>query len=434
MEKAVRRRVLTLFDVLCIGVNAIIGSSIFLFPGQLAARLGPASILAFGLTGLLLASVALCFAEAAGRFESHGGPYLYARAALGETTGFGVGWLCWLTEILSWAAVADGVSTYLGYFDARWAGPLAVKSTAAAVILVMGAINYRGVKLGAWTTNAFTLAKLAPLALLIAAGLPKIRAANMTPFAPHGLRPLGGACFLAYFAFQGFEVVPVPAGEAVDPKRTVPAAVLGSLAIASVFYMLVQTAAVGLVPALGASAHPLADAAAVALGPLGAAAVVAGAVISTVGFNAGCALGGPRYLAALGEQGDLPEAAAALHPRYGTPYVAVALTTALALAGALALDFNRLVDIGNVVICAEYLATCAAVPILRRRLGPSDGFRLPLGPAIPVFALGATVWLGAQGGMGEVAFALALLAAGFAARAVLRRAAACARIADACPR
>ncbi len=251
-----RRRVLTLFDVTCIGVNAIIGSSIFLFPGQLAARLGPASILAFGLTGLLLSTVALCFAEAGGRFEGHGGPYLYARATLGPTVGFGVGWLCWLTEILSWAAVADGVSTYLGYFHPWWSGALATKLVAAAVILVMGAINYRGVKLGAWTTNAFTVAKLVPLALLVLAGVPKAHMANFRPFAPHGLRPLGGACFLAYFAFQGFEVAPVPAGEAVDPRRAVPVAVLGSLAISSVFYMLVQTAAVGLVPSLGSARWP----------------------------------------------------------------------------------------------------------------------------------------------------------------------------------
>src|SRR5262245_38757833 len=90
-------RPLTLFDVTCIGINAIIGSSIFLFPGKLAALLGPASILSFALTGVLLITIGLCFAEAAGRFDGHGGPYIYSRAAFGEEVGFGIGWMCWIT-------------------------------------------------------------------------------------------------------------------------------------------------------------------------------------------------------------------------------------------------------------------------------------------------------------------------------------------------
>lgn len=410
-----RPRPLNLLDMTCVGVNAIVGSSIFLFPGRLAGFLGPASILSFGLTGLLLVSVALCFAEASARFDRAGGPYLYAREAFGDRVGYGIGWLCWVTEILAWAAVANGIAVYLGFFGPAFSAPWVVKATAAVVILGMGAINYRGVKLGAWTSDFFTAAKLVPLALFVLLGLPKVRLAHYAPFAPHGFAPLGSACFLAYFAFQGFEVVPVPAGEAENPRRNVPLAVIFSLALAAAVYMLVQSVAVGVHPGLAGSERPLADAAARIMGPAGAALIVLGAVLSTTGFCAGAALGGPRYLVALAEDLHLPPALAEPHARFNTPYRAVALTTFLTLAAALLLDFNRLVDISNVVVCAQYLSTCAAVPRLRQ-LKAGSAFHLPGGLLVPVLGIGATLWLGAQGGRGELILSGVLLALGFALR------------------
>jgi amino acid transporter len=280
-----------LFDMTCIGVNAIVGSSIFLFPGKMAAMVGPASVVAFGLTGLLLTTVALCFAEASSHYDQPGGPYLYTREAFGDGAGYGIGWMCWVTEILSLAAVADGVAIYLGFFDQRLTSPWVVKGTAAGVIALMGAVNYRGVKLGAWTSNVLSIAKLLPLAIFVAAGLPHVRAANYVPFAPHGWRPLGSACFLAYFAFQGFEVVPVPAGEVSRPEKNVPLAVLFSLALASVVYMLVQAVAVGVHPGLAGAERPLAEAAGIIFGPTGAALLVVGAAVSMTGFSPTAILG-----------------------------------------------------------------------------------------------------------------------------------------------
>ena len=197
---AAAARPLSLFDVTCIGVNAIVGSSIFLFPGKLAGMLGPASIFAFGLTGLLLMAVALCFAEAGGRFEGHGGPYLYAREAFGPHAGFAVGWLCWLTELLSWSAVSVGLAPYFGFLGKAFEGALAGKAVAAAIIVAMGAINLRNVKHGAWASNVLTIGKLLPLVLLVLVGLPRVSAARFAPFAPLGFKPLGAACFLTYFS------------------------------------------------------------------------------------------------------------------------------------------------------------------------------------------------------------------------------------------
>jgi APA family basic amino acid/polyamine antiporter len=417
-----RARALTRLDLTAIGVNAIVGSSIFLFPGKLAALLGPASIVAFGVTALALAPVALCFAEASSTRDRAGGPSLYAQEAFGPQAGFAIGWLCWVTEIVSWAAVSSGLAVYAAPFFPSLAGPAAGKAVAAVSIAVLAGVNLLGAKPGARVSTTLTAAKLLPLLAIAFVGLPLWAgrsAAVMVPFAPHGWNALPRACFLAYFAFQGFEVVPVPAGEAKEPGRDAPFAVLVSLAVAAVLYALVQAAALAAVPALAGSERPLADAGLALFGPLGERLVAAGALISMVGFTAGCALGGPRYLVALGEEGHLPRLLAKGHPRTGAPAAAILLTAATALVASLLLDFDRLIDFGNVVIGAQYLATCAAVLADRRR-GRASSFRAPGGPLIPLAGMVATVWLGAQGGWTQLGGAAACLAAGWAVRAGAR--------------
>ncbi|MDD5305143.1 MAG: APC family permease [Elusimicrobia bacterium] len=409
------RRELSRFDLVCLGVNAVVGSSIFLFPGRLAGHLGSASPAAYALTALLLAPVALCFAEASSEHDRAGGPALYAHTEFGPEWGFAIGWLCWITMIVSWAAVANGIAAYLPWAAGR---PYIGKAVACGAIAVFGALNWRGVRLGAWTTDFFTVAKLVPIALIALAGIYALPAWR-PELPPAGWRPLGAACFLAYFAYQGFETVPVPAGEARDPKRDVPFAVLTALIGSAVLYILVQIAALSLVPRLASSERPLADAAAALMGPWGAALVTAGAVISMTGYVAGSALGGPRYLVALAEEGHLPRSLAAVHPRFGTPSSSILWSAGVALIAALLLDFNGLVDFSNVVIGAQFLSTCAVVLVRRARRAKS-GPRALTGAAVPVAGICATLWLGAQGGWRQVAASAAVLAAGFALRAGAR--------------
>lgn len=406
------KRLLTRFDLLCLGVNAVVGSSIFLFPGRLAGHLGSASPAAYALTALLLAPVALCFAEASSEHDRAGGPALYAHSEFGPGWGFAIGWLCWITMIVSWAAVANGIASYLPGAAGR---PEIGKTVACLAIGGFGALNWRGVRLGAWTTDLFTVAKLIPIALIALAGLHALP--SWRPAVPaEGWRPLGAACFLAYFAYQGFETVPVPAGEARDPKRDVPFAVMAALAGSAVLYILVQVAALSLVPALALSERPLADAAAALMGPWGGTLVTAGAVVSMTGYVAGSALGGPRYLVALSEEGHLPKGLSAVHPRFGTPSASILWSTALALIAALLLDFDGLVDFSNVVIGAQFLSTCAVV-LSRRLRRAKDAPRALAGAVVPLAGVAATVWLGSQGGWMQVAASAVVLAIGFALRA-----------------
>jgi len=172
---------LSTFDVFCLGVNAIIGSGIFLFPGILAREAGPASIVAFLVCGILLIFVALCYAELGSIYKRNGGSYVYAREAFGPGIGFAVGWMSWVTAIFSWAAVANAVSSYAGYFNSVFSTAFMTKFVACGLVLIFGILNYRGIKLGAWTVNIFTLAKTAPLILFIAIGVFYVSAERFHP-------------------------------------------------------------------------------------------------------------------------------------------------------------------------------------------------------------------------------------------------------------
>ena len=416
------KRALNLFDLSCIGINAIVGSGVFLFPGLLVGFLGPASIVAFGLTGLLLISVGLCYAEASSHFQQTGGSYLYACEAFGPGVGYGIGWMSWITQIFSGAAVANGIAAYLGHFNPAFSGVWAAKIVAICVLSALYAINYRGVKLGAWTSDFFTAAKLIPLGFFVLLGLPHITAAFYHPFAPHGWKPLGEACFLAYFAFQGFESVPVPAGETENPEKNIPLAIIISLSLAALLYMAVQATAVGLSAHLAGSTKPLADAAGAGLGPIWAVIMVLAALFSTAGYNAGSAIVTPRYLFSLAEDGHLPPALAKLHKKFQTPYVAILANAAAVFTLTLFLNFDKLVDFSNVVVCAQYVSTCAAVPFLRQRRHHEHhvgkGWRLPGGLLIPIAGVATTLWLGSQGGVQQIWWSLAILALGYLLKAL----------------
>lgn len=415
-------RQISIFDTFCIGVNGIIGSGIFIFPFLLAKEVGPASILAFAVCGLLLVTVALCFAELGSMFRQNGGSYVYAREAFGPFVGFGVGWISWVTSVFSWAAVANAVSPQLTQFFRGFDQPLAVKAVAVALIVGFSILNYRGIKLGAWTINVFTIAKLVPLLLFVAVGLFYIQPANYKPFWNPPTGSFSAALFLALWPLQGFEVTPLPSGESRNPQRAVPIAAVGSLLCATLIYVLIQIVAVGVLPGLGSvGPKPLVEAARQFMGQLGGTLLAVGAVISMVGFNAGNALGCPRFLSAMAEDKHLPPAIGAPHPRFQTPSLAIIVTTALTACAALGLSFESLVNLANLVVILQYVATCAAVIWLRyKRPELERHFKIPFGIPIALLGCAVSLWLVKEVKRQEFIMAGVVIAIGFAALAIFR--------------
>jgi amino acid transporter len=196
---------------------------------------------------------------------------------------------------------------------------------------------------------------------------------------------VSATALLLIFAFGGYEVIPVPAGEARDPKRAVPFAMIATIVVVAIVMTLVQVVALGTLPTLADSKTPLADASAVFIGAWGAMLMTAGAAVSMTGNNVGQALSGSRNLFALAEQGDLPGVFGHVHAKFRTPDFAIIFIASVALVLALLSDFRSLAAVSALARLVVYAGTCASVLALRRQ-GRAP-FTSPLGPAIPAVAL-----------------------------------------------
>ena len=393
MSEKLRR--LGLLDVFAIGLNAIVGSGVFAMGDKMHRAMGGFSPFAYALCALLLMPVALCFAELAAHNDATGGPYLYATKAFGSWVGFVVGWSAWLNSFISWAAVTTLLVELVGVT----ATPLASKAAVVATICTLGVVNYLGVRPGATVIQAVVVGKVLAIGCFIAVALVSPHTGHIGGDLPQGLKGVGSGVYLALFPFQGFEVVPVPAGETKNPERNMPIGTLGSLAFAAVLYVTVQTLLELTYPLLSNETYtPLVDAARF-LGPRIGVVVLVGSLVSMGGFTAGSALGSPRYAQAIASRGQLPAALARMHSRFQTPHIAIIVTTiAAAVLGSIS-NYRELVGFSNVTIVFQYALSCIAVIVLRAReretgAPPKKGFRVPFGPVLPIVgALGSVALL-----------------------------------------
>lgn len=401
------RRQLTLFDVLCIGVNATVGSGVFALPDDMHRAMGGYSPLAFLLCALLLMPVALCFAELSGRHVDTGGTYLYARNAFGNNVGFVIGWFCWANTFVSWAANATLFVELAGLRS-----PLVSSTVSASLVLALGIINYFGVKLGARLVNLLVIGKVGAILCFLVVAIAAFDPSKLGGTLPRGALGIGQGIYLALFPLQGFEVAPVAAGETQDPKRNVPFGTVGALLLSALLFVVVQAVLVGVYPRIGAeSGQPLVDAAKY-LGPTIGMIVVVGSLVSVGGFTAGSALGSPRYAQAIAAHGLMPRSLAKINDRWGTPHVAIAWTTVITAILAFFFDYRRLVGMSNITVVIQYFFTCIAVPALRKKHGESAGFRVPGGKIIPVVGALGSVGLVAGADQPEFIFAGATLLLG----------------------
>jgi amino acid transporter len=410
------RRELGRWDLTAIGVNQVIGAAIFAQPSLYAASVGawsPWLVAAVGLVSLL---IALSFAEVGSRFEGTGGPYLYTRAAFGRFAAFEVGWMQWFTRVASWAAVANVLATALAlYIPELSAGPLRFTLIAVAIAIVT-AINVRGIRQSSLVVNLLTIGKILPIVVFIAVGLFFIDGSRLAPGNTPSLAELSATGLLLIFAFGGYEVVPVPAGEAKDPRHGVPFALIMTIVIVAIVMTLAQIVALGTLPGLAASKTPLADAAFVFMGGTGAALITLGAVVSTMGNNMGQALSGPRNLFALAEHGDLPRFFGGVHPRFRTPVNSILFTAGVTVVLALFGGYSQLALASAVSRLIVYVATCASTLRLRSsafsaRVSPPT-FVVPGGPIVPGLAIAIALAMLAGARMEQLVAGVIALTAG----------------------
>jgi amino acid transporter len=382
-------RAVSRWQIVALSVNDVIGSGVYLIlPVAAAALLGPASVWAILAAGFAVLLLVLCFAEASSLFDRPGGAIVYTQAAFGDFVGFEVGWMTWIARISSIAGLSVFFARAVGYLWPAAKSGVGQWATIVLPLLVLTWINVRGVKSGARTAVVLAWGKVLPLVLFVAVGLFFVDWSRIFPVPMPERANFMKAALLVLFAYAGFENTPAPAGEFLNPKRDVPFALIMQIVIVTAIYTAVQLVALGTVPDLGASPTPLADAAAMMMGPVGGLILTLGAVLSVLGTNNNTVLAGPRYLYALSEMGRLPAVFSKIHPRYRTPHVAILTQTGVALLLMLTGTAEELAVLSAIARLATYIGTAAAVPVLRRKFPATERtIRLPGGPLIPITAL-----------------------------------------------
>ena len=243
-----------LFSIILLGMNAIIGSGIFLLPGQAFDILGTSSLFVYLFITLLAGSMALCFAEVAGLFKSNGGAYIYAKEAFGNFAGFEVGFMKYIVQIIAWATMSVGFVTALSAIVPSVAeGPMRV----VTIILVVGGlsiINILGLELAKYVNNIATVGKLVPLVLFIAVGIFFIDGRNFQPVIPEGITAgkFSESAILIFYAFTGFEAISTASEDMDNPKKNIPIAIAVSIGCVSLIYFMIQFVSIGI---LGTGLH-----------------------------------------------------------------------------------------------------------------------------------------------------------------------------------
>ncbi len=327
------------WDLVAVTINGIIGAGIFGLPAKVFALIGSYSLIAFVACALVVTLIVLCFAEVGSRFDETGGPYLYAREAFGSTVAFEVGWLIWLARLTAFAANCNLMVSYLAFFWAPANSTMPRALIITGTVLSLTALNVFGVRQAAIASNLFTVGKLIPMLIFVAAGLFFLNPHAFALGAGPSARAFSQSVLLLIYAFTGFEMAAIPAGEIRNPQTHLPRALLISIAVVACTYILIQIVCIGTLPELAASQKPLADAAQRFMGTTGAAIISAGAIISIAGNLNIVLLSGSRVPFAIAEQKQLPEVFAAIHRRFSTPHIAIVVTAGVMLVLTLRSSF-----------------------------------------------------------------------------------------------
>ncbi len=382
------------WSLVAVAINGIIGAGIFGLPSKVFDLISSYSILAFAVCAIVVTLIILCFAEVASRFRDTGGPYLYARAAFGPAVGFEVGWLMWLARLTAFAANCNLLVDYLGYFWPPATTHYWREAVIVAVVVLLATVNTIGVRDAALVSNFFTIGKLIPIILFIAVGLFFISPQNFSPTASPTYSAFSTSVLMLIYAFTGFEMAVIPAGEVRNPQRNLPLAILTAIGVVALLYILIQIVCIGTLPELATSTRPLADASSRFWGAAGGAIVSAGVIVSIIGNLNVLILAGSRLPFAMAEGGGLPRFVSATHRRFRTPYVAILITAVVMLALTLPSNFYKQVNLSVIARLLSYGLTCAALLVLRRKSdAPSPLFKAPAGVAVAVTALVLSAWL-----------------------------------------
>ncbi|WP_328595409.1 MULTISPECIES: amino acid permease [Rugamonas] len=399
-------KVLGPFDLILMGIGAIVGTGIFVLTGTGAVTAGPALTLSFVVAAIACGFAALCYAEFASTVPVAGSIYTYTYATLGELAAWMIGWDLLLEYGLATSAVSVGWS---GYFQSLISGfgiNLPVELTAApgaipgvhtlinlpalCIMLVLTAMLSWGVRESARLNNIMVAIKVGVVLLFIFVGARHVEPANWKPFMPFGYNGMLSAAALVFFAFIGFDAVTSAAEEVKRPERDLPIGIIGSLAACTVLYVVVSAIMTGIVPYqqyLGID-HPVSLALKHAGENWFAGFVDLGAILGMTTVILVMAYGQTRIIFAMSRDGLLPKALSTVHPRFHTPFLATWMVGIVFGLIAAVVPLNVLTELINIGTLAAFSLVSIAVVIMRKkRPDLKRAFRCPGVPVIPALAV-----------------------------------------------
>lgn len=399
------KRALGAFDLTALGIGAIIGTGIFVLAGIGAQKAGPGIMLSFIVAGIACLCAALCYAELAAMIPAAGSAYTYVYATMGEFIAWMIGWNLILEYLVASSAVASGWS---GYFNnlielSHIAIPHALLSNpfsggimnlpAFVIALLITALLTVGVQESARVTSAIVILKIIVLLIFIVVAAPAVVPAHWHPFLPFGFQGVMSGAAIIFFAYIGFDAVATTAEEAKNPQRDLPIGILASLAICTVFYIIVAAILTGMVPFAQLNVpDPLAHALVLVNKAPWAKLVSFGAVFGLTSVLVVMMMGMPRIWFAMSRDGLMPAVFSKVHPRFRTPFVSTIFSGIIValLAGLLPIDV--IAEMTNIGTLSAFIAVSIGVWVLRRRSPELP--RVFKAPALPFVATVAVLVCG----------------------------------------
>ncbi|ALC89025.1 amino acid permease [Bacillus sp. FJAT-18017] len=389
------------FDLILLGVGAIVGTGIFILPGTVAAvHAGPAIVFSFIIAAIVCALAAMCYSEFSSSVPVTGSAYTYAYIVFGELVAWLVGWALLLEYGLAVAAVATGWSAYLsallegfniiipkaisGSFNP--ADGTYVNVPAIAIIFATAFLLTLGIKESTKFNTIMVFIKVGVILLFIGIGIFYVKPDNWQPFMPFGINGVISGAALVFFAYLGFDAVSSAAEEVKNPKRNMPIGIIGSLLICTLLYVSVSLVLTGMVPYTNLNvSDPVSFVLQIVNQDWAAGVISLGAVVGMMTVILVMSYGGTRLLYAFGRDGLLPKSMSELSKKYKTP---VKNTWVFAILVAICAGFiplsslAELVNIGTLI--AFTIVSIGVVYLRKNKSIPANGFKVPLFPLLPI--------------------------------------------------
>ncbi len=402
------RRTLGWKGLAALGVGAIVGAGVFSVTGVVAAQYaGPAVALSFVIAAIVALLAALAYAELAAMIPLGGSAYTYSYAAGGELFAWLVAWALLLSYGIGNAAVASSFSdNFTGLLaTAGFVFPEFLSGTTETggifdmpAFLVVGLVTVlllRPISESARANAILVTVKVGVLLLFLAVALPRVEAANLTPFAPFGVGGIFAGAALIFFAFLGFDAISTAAEEVKDPQRNMPKGIIGSLVVVTLLFVTIAIAVTGVTNYANLnSGEPLAVALRAAGLPGLGAVMNIGGLIATLSVLLVFQLGTTRVILALARDGLVPKGLALLSKKHQTPNRLTLIVGAIVAVSAAFIPLSLLVIITNVATL--FIFGAAMYALLRLRRTEPDAvrpFRCPGTPFVPIAGIAACVGL-----------------------------------------